>query len=368
MKDFITTIFPPPILDEECKECISIYMPTSRTAPDNRKDSLIFKNIVNDLEERGNFKSQVSRLRELENDRDFWMYNLDGLAILMNDDNVNIYRLPRDVQEHLAVGERYYLKPLIRNYQSDHRYYALGLGRDNFRLYSGNRYGFREVEIPEEDRLLKHVLGDQLDDNRINVVSQGGTVGNFHGDGAKSAAVKIDTEKFFHYVDDYINDNYSKKYKIPLILVSLTEHQGLFRSFSKNTHLLDKGVDRSYESISSDDFKKYMWEVLEPIYNKKTEDLIDQFHIGINNNTATNTIQSTLEAILNDRVRVLVLQSDKTVAGKVDIDNATFKLTDDGEDILNYLAQLAIARGSEVIILPKDKMPDHLGAFAILRY
>ena len=368
MKDFITTIFPPPILDQECKECISIYMPTHRTAPDNRQDLIVFKNLVNDLEEHGDFKKQVAKLKELEKNLDFWMYNLDGLAILMSEDDMNIYRLPSDVPIHLAVGKRFYLKPLIRNYQSSYRYYALGLARDSFRLYSGNRFGFREVEIPEEKRLLKDVIGDQYEEGRINVVSQGGSVGNFHGDGGKSAEIKIDTEKFFYYVDDFVNTNYSQKDKLPLILVSLKEHQGLFRALSKNNYLLEEGVMRSYDSINDADLTKYLQEVIEPIYEKNIADYVKEYNVGINKNTATNTIQTTLEAIVADRVRVLVLQADKQVKGKVDLDNVSFELTDDGEDILNYMAQLAIARGAEVIILPKDKMPDHLSVFALLRY
>ena len=150
MKDYITTVFPPHILNRDSKVRISIYMPTHRTAPDNKQDAIVFKNLVSSLENNGDYGPQVERLRKLERDQDFWLYNLDSIAILMDEEELIIYRLPRSVEAYLEVGERFYLKPLIRNYQSDHRYYALGLSRDSFRLYSGNRYGFREVEIDDE--------------------------------------------------------------------------------------------------------------------------------------------------------------------------------------------------------------------------
>lgn len=369
MKDFITTTFPPAILDEESKVKISIYMPTHRTAPDNRQDQIRFKNLVSKLEERGDYKDQVKKLRELEANQDFWQYNLDSIAVLIDDlDNLVIYRLPRDVKEYFEVGERFYLKPLIRNYQSDHRYHALGLARDQFRLYSGNRYGFREIEIDDQDRLLTNVIGDQIEGGKINVVSQGGSVGNFHGDGGKQRGIDIDTEKFFNYVDKFVRDNYSHKEKIPLILITPTEHQSTFRNVSDNEYLLPEGVERSYESIDENDLKDVLWKVLEPIYNERTNKLVEQYNVGINKGEATKTIQGALEAILNDRVHTLVLESDKTIPGKIDVKNATFELSDDGEDILNHLAYLAIARGSEVIILPEDKMPDHLSVFSILRF
>lgn len=368
MKDYITTIFPPAILDKDSKIRISIYLPTHRTAPDNRQDVIRFKNLVSKLENMGDYKAQVKKLREIENNQTFWNYNLDSLAILMDEDDLVIYRLPRDVKEHLAVGERFYLKPLIRNYQSDHRYYALGLSRDSFRLYSGNRYGFREIEIDDEERLLVNVLGDQYEGIRLNVASHGGSIGNFYGHSDKGAEIKIDTDRFFNYVDDYVYNNFTKDSKIPLILISLLEHQSTFREISKNPQLLKQGLNKSLESIDLNTLKKDLWEVLEPIYDEKTDNLVKQFNIGINNNTATNTIQSTLEKIMSNQVRVLVLQSDKIVRGKIDLANVSFELSDDGEDILNHLAELAIEKGAEVIILPKEKMPDNLSVFALLRY
>lgn len=368
MERYITTVFPHQILEEPAEERISIYMPTHRTAPDNRQDVVRFKNLVHKLEASPKYKNQVARLRELENDLDFWRYNLDGLAILMNEKNMVIYRLPREVKEYLSIEKNFQIKPLIRNYQSDHRYYALGLARDSFRLYSGNRYGFREIEVPDEERLLDNVLGDQRESIRVNVASHGGVVGNHFGHSTKNEEIAIDTKRFFNHVDEYVDKNYSGKNKIPLILVSLPEHQSTFRSISKNKYLLAEGLNRSYESMDISELSKQLWNVLEPIYEAKTKDLVEAYEIGINNNTAKNTLQATLEALIANRVRILVLEADRQIYGKVDLEKVSFELTEDGEDLLNYLALMAFDLGSEVIILPKDKMPTNSGAFAILRY
>lgn len=369
MRDFITNKFPPAIIGEDASVRISLYMPTHRTAPDNRQDVIRFKNLVNQLEERKGFDKQVELLRTLERDQEFWIYNLDSIGVLIDDlNNIAIYRMTRDVKEYLEVGKRFYLKPLIRNYQSDETYHALGLARDQFRLYKGNRYGFSEVEIDDEDRLLKNVLGDTFTGGRLNVVSHGGSVGNFHGHGAKSEEVKVDTEKFFYYVDKYIRDNYSLKEQKPLILIAPTEDQSLFRKISSNEFLVDSGVNRSFSSIDPNNLKEVLWQALEPIYNEKTEKLINQYNIGINKNQAFNTIQETLEALVNNRVKILVLQADKFVTGTVDIEKAEYKVESDGEDILNQLAHIALDMGSEVVILPEEKMPKNVSIFSILRF
>lgn len=327
MRDFITNKFPPAILGEDASVRISLYMPTHRTAPDNRQDVIRFKNLVNQLEERGSFEKQVELLRALERDQEFWIYNLDSIAVLIDDlNNMVIYRMTRSVKEYLEVGKRFYLKPLIRNYQSDEIYHALGLARDQFKLYKGNRYGFSEVEIDDDDRLLTNVLGDRFTGGRLNVVSHGGSVGNFHGHGAKSEEVKVDTEKFFYYVDKYIRENYSLKEKKPLILIAPAEDQSLFRKISSNEYLVNSGVNRSYSSIDPNNLKEVLWQALEPIYNEKTEKLIKQYNIGINNNQAFNTIQETLEALVANRVSTLVLQADKFVTGTEILKKANTKL------------------------------------------
>lgn len=364
----LTTAFPPTILNQESKFYLSIYMPTHRTAPENEQDPIRFKNIIKELESKGLDEKHLKRLRSLENDQDFWIYNLEGLAILMNQDNMEIYRLPRAFKEHIYLGERFYLKPLIRNFQSDDRYYALGLTRKSFRLYSGNRYGFEEVEIDDEDRLLKNVLGDVKEGGSVNVVSQGKAGGNYHGHGARSEEIKVDTKRFFNYVDDYVADNYTNKYKIPLILIALPEHQSTFRQNSQNQYLLDKGVEKSPDSIKPNELKESLWNALEPLYLEKTENLLTRYHEGLSNDTSTHTLQDIVKAMVQERIQTLVIQDGKHISGTINLEQVTFKLHDEGEDILNHLAQLALERNMEVVILPEERMPKHHAVFAIYRY
>ena len=74
-------------------------------------------------------------------DRTFWNNTTDGLAILANEDKCIIYKLQLPVKELSAVGERFHIKPLLRYFQSADRYHLLGLDRQQFVLYEGNRYG-----------------------------------------------------------------------------------------------------------------------------------------------------------------------------------------------------------------------------------
>lgn len=368
MNKHITNVFPPTIVEKESEFCISIYMPTHKTSPENKQDPLRFRNIVDQIESQTKYSKQIKALRELQNDLNFWIYNQNGLAILMNQEDISIYRLARTVEESVHIGERFYLKPLIRNYQSDHRYIALGLAKDKFTLYSGNRYGFRELELDENVTQLSKVLGDQHTGQSLNVVSHGGSVGNFHGHGARSEEEKIDTQKFFTHVDRYVDQHYTSKYKLPLILISLPEHQGLFRSLSQNKRLLENGINKSYESISEKELNKELWQVMEPIYLEKTKELISRYQENLNKGKASHVIQDILKALVQNRVQTLVIEEGKTIPGKINLDTISFVIEEQGEDILNHLSQLALENQAEVVILPKERMPKHQSIFAIYRY
>lgn len=368
MQNYITSTFPPTILNSKSDYCISIYMPTHRTSPDNKQDAIRFKNIVDKIEDMKKYDKQVKILREIQKDTKFWIYNLDGLVILMDQEEVNIYRLPRSVQERVSVGERFYLKPLIRNFQSDDRYYALALSKDSVRLFSGNRYGFIEVELDEEESLLDNVLGTQHKGKSLNVVSHGGIVGNYHGHGARSEEVKVDTKRFFTHVDRYISKNFTDKYQIPLILIGVAENQPVFRDVSQNDYLLKDGINRSIEGIKAEELSGFVWELLEPVYVEKTNKLVARYHEGLNNDTASHSIHDILKAIVQGRVHILVIEDGKTIPGSINLEKVDYKINDEGEDILNQMAQMALEKNMEVVMLPKERMPKNHGIFAIFRY
>ncbi len=96
----------------------------------------------------------------LAEDRIFWNHTLDGLAILAADNKCVVYNLQRPVKELVVVSDSFHIKPLIRIFQSADRYHLLGLNRNEFTLYEGNRYGFEEVEMdPNIPRTIKEVVG-----------------------------------------------------------------------------------------------------------------------------------------------------------------------------------------------------------------
>lgn len=374
--------FPNDIIYEKEGPFISLYQPTHRFRPENKQDVIRHKNLVRTIENSLKEKYRDKELQELmkpfnelAEDKMFWNNTKDGLAVLANKDKCVVYKLKRPVEEVALVGETFHIGPLIRNFQSDDKFHLLGLDRKEFAMFEGNRYGFEEIEIdPSIETKMEDVLGDERTEPYLSPGAYGGTENNpmFHGHGGKREAVDIDSERFFRYVDKVVLDNYSNLTKLPLILVALDEHQGLFRSLTNNSYLIDKGVRKDYKTLSVDHIREEVWELIEPKYLEQTKILADRYYAERPKSLASDDLTEVAKAVVENRVDTLLMESDRIVSGKLDIETGQLKIgnPDDSnfENVLDDLAMLMYKNNGEIVILPKGRMPSTSGVAAIFRY
>jgi len=140
------------LLNSHEPPCLSLYQPTHRHHPDNAQDPIRFRNLVRSLDEslrRKLTSREVQPLLDafmgLADDREFWNYTLDGLAVLAAPDFFRVYRLQRPVVELAVVADSFHIKPLLRILQSADRYQLLGLSRQEIKLFEGNRDALDEI-------------------------------------------------------------------------------------------------------------------------------------------------------------------------------------------------------------------------------
>ena len=320
--------FPNDIILEKEGPFISLYQPTYRSGPDNKQDLIRFKNLVKEIENsllRKYNKADVTKLlepfKEIADDKSFWINAMDGIAVLSSKNKTVVYKLTRPVEELAVVSNSFHIKPLLRIFQSVDRYHILGIGRKNFRLFEGNRYGFNEIVIDEGvERTMNEVLGDQYTEPSLNTGrysgGQGG-VSSIHGHGSRKDELMKDAEKYFRYVDKFVAKNYSNQEKIPLILLALSENQGLFRSISDNNYILKEGIFKDYENLNVADITKDAWEVMEPIFLNKTKELVDNFENVRAQFSGSNDLAQVARAAFEGRIDSLLVEADRIEPGKI---------------------------------------------------
>jgi hypothetical protein len=98
-----------------------------------------------------------------------------------------------------------------------------------------------------------------------------------HGHGGKKDEVDIDADRFFNIVADIVQRNFSNPSGFPLVLAALPEHHDRFQQVNENPMLLPEGIEINAQSVSIKKLAALAWEVMEPVYFKKLEDIVGKY-------------------------------------------------------------------------------------------
>ena len=374
--------YPEILLRNEETPCLSLYQPTHRQHPDNVQDPIRFRNLVKQLEESLRLKypkREVEPLLEpfhaLADNAEFWNHTTEGLAVLSAPGMFRVYRLPRTVAKLAVVADSFHTKPLMRITQSTDHYLVLGLSRNSFKLFEGNRDGLVEVQpMDHAARTADEMLGKDAD-SREGAHRAYGPAGDsaWQGTDVKQSLADRDTEQFFRAVDQAVMHRYgSKSGGMGVILAALPEHHNLFRSVSKNPQLLKESLDINPDAMSLDELRERAWQLVQPYYLDRLAGLVDSYGVATGKNQASDLLDDIAKAAVEGRVATLLLEADRLVAGQIDA--ATGKVTagklgdPEVDDLLDDLGELVLKTGGEVVMVPAERMPTTTGAAAAFRF
>lgn len=374
--------FPNRMIYKEAEPCVSLYQTTHRYGPENKKDKIVFKHMVQQIQESLEQKYEDSVVKlimnpffSLKDDVDFWMHTLDGMAILASQNECIIYLLNSPVENFTIVADWFHIKPLIQYFQTSNTYSLLGLGSTSISLFEGNRYGVREIELGEEiTKEIEEINGEEHADGFLTHGRYGGTdgVAMFHGHGGRKDAIGKDLERFFRYVDRTVLEKFSKSMKVPLILVSLEEHQGEFRKISNNPYLIPDGIEMSYESLDLEQITRKAWDIMEPLFLNKTQVLVERYNNAKANALGSDLLHDVARAVFEGRVETILVEEDRIIPGRYDAKTGKLEFgdIDDPEigDIIDKIVTAVMKNNGEVVVLPKERMPAETGLAAIFRF
>jgi len=370
---------------EEHKVCLSLFMPTHRSHPENLQDPIRFKNLVKQLEESLSQKHTSAEAREflepfevLGSDTEFWNHTADGLAVLSADRVFETIILHGPVEELAMVADSFHTKPLRQYLQSVGHYHVLGLSLHGIRLFEGNRHSLVEVELTgQAPKSIEEALDDEITERQATVSSSGGIGGESQdaqfGHGGKKDETEKDAERFFRVIANAIHENYSRPTGWPLLLAALPEHHNLFQKVSKNPLLLPEGIGINPEAVSIDKLRDLAWELMEPEYLLKLDSLVNRFEQAKANGKGSNDMKEVALAAVEGRVDTLIIEADRMIAARItnlvtgntqnkDLQNPKV------DDLLDDMGELVTKMGGQVMVFPIDKMPGKTGLAAIFRY
>lgn len=359
--------------------CLSLYMPTHRSHPENLQNPVRFKNLIKELEaslllkySNAETQSHLEPLIELTGEEGFWNHTSLGLAIFSASGFIKAINLTEAPEEMAIVADSFHTKPIQQQMQSTGRFNVLALSLNEVKLFEGNRHLLVEVELhPAIDEETVDALGEELDQNILNGTTASGS---FHFiQGSKKDESEGEIEHYFREVSHSVYENYSKKTGLPLLLAALPEHHHLFQKISKNSMLLEEGIKLNPTNLSSDKLAALAWEIIEPEFLRKQDELISRYHQAKANGLGSENIKEVASALVEGRVDTLIIEADRIIASRItnlltgnvqnkDLNNPKV------DDLLDDMSELAMKMGGQVTVLTPEQMPSETGVAAIFRY
>jgi hypothetical protein len=383
-----TTNYLTELLGDHDMPCISLYQPTHRHHPDNKKDPICYRNLLGEMEKSllqkyptQEVRTLMEKFQALAHDNGFWNHRTDGLAILSSPGKFQVFDLQRTVPQLVVVAETFHIKPLLRILQSADRYQILSLNRHEAKLYEGNRDALEPVELKGIPSTITEALGEELSEQHLTVGSygggsrsgSGGSTPSVHAHGDKADEVDIDRDRFFRIIDRGILEHYSRPSGLPLMLATLTEYHKPFHNLSHNPFLMPDGIMMNPEALSLDELRTEAWRIIEPIYLQRLAKLLDDFQLARSRQLGSDDLDQVAQATMAGRVDTLLVEADRQIPGRIHAETGQLERSadlssPDTGDILDDLAETVLRMKGTVVIVPKDRMPSDTGLAATYKF
>lgn len=379
-------------LNPKSTPVVSIYVPIKRTQRDGRQpdwDRIEFKDLAKEAKRRLTENYDEKTLRPifkkidyiLENeDLPIWLNSSAGLAFLVSADAADIYNMASAPISSVTVGDKYYLKPLIEDTKNEIYYKLLLLNSDFFAVLDGNYSGVRFEKFPDS---VKNYFAETFEEfdgetTALDYYSLEDHESPYHDHKSRNEVTQEETEKFFRYVNKEMNDVLVRDSETPVILVTLPEHENMFRKICTFKSLAPEAILKDARTLTGTELRDAAVQIMQKDEDAEIKELIDKYEYHLSKGSASNSIPDIGMALVERKVDVLFLADGKGLpgtfndkTGEVDYDPSTNPVDDKeldpaSPDIANAFAEACVAQDGEVVVLDADKMPD--GAFIAATY
>lgn len=361
--------------------CVSIYMPTHVRGADTLQDPIRLKNLLKrseqELERYGvrstDARTMLQPAQALIENHDFWRRQTGGLAIFVARNLFRHFRLPIELDETVLVGDRLYLKALLKLMTGDGRYYVLALSRDEVRLLECTRYGCHRVALPDSvPKNFEEARQYVVDQERTTSLARGGSgAGVFFGSGPESEDDKLRIKEYFQAVDKGLRDVFRED-RVPLVFAGVDYLLPLYREATSYPNLLEQGIHGNPEGWSDSELHDRAWTIVEPYFRKQQEKAAAQFKSLQPAGRASHTIKEVVAAAHQGRVDTLFVAAGLQHWGRFDpstFQSETHKQPEPGDDDLLDLAALqTLLKGGKVFAVEPGEIPDGAPLAAVYRY
>ncbi len=376
------------LMEERGGPCVSIYLPTHRVGAASQQDPIRFKNLIRQAEERliagGRRSSEAQELvrpaRRLLEDDLFWQHQSGGLAVFLTRGKLSHYCLPLEFDELVVVTDRFHIKPLLRLFSGDGRFYVLALSQKHVRLLHGTRHTVSEVSVKDLPQGLADALKYDNLEKQLQLHSPGG--GNragrpavYHGHGDVGVDDSKDNiRRYFRQIDQGLREVLRQE-PAPLVLAGVDYLLPLYRDVNSQPHVLEQGITGNPDGLSAEHLHDQAWAVVEPYFATAQEEAVAHYRQLAGTGRTSRDLRRIVPAAHEGRVNSLFVALGVQRWGTYDPDAGDVSVHDErrvgDEDLLDLAAVQTLLHAGSVYAVDPDLVPDedtHGPVAAVFRY
>lgn len=352
------------LLDWKTPPCLSIFLPTERSGPQQQQNPIRLKNVIHraqqKLQERGVARAEADRLvaplQPLQADVQAWTHLSEGLACFSAPGFFRCFHLPMPLEEAVYVNDRFHIKPVVPLLGSDARFYILALTQSTAKLYEATRYSIHELALPPLEvgstRLepAEQVLlsaGGETSDEVLPQVAVG-----------QSEQTKADILNFFHRVNREVG-RLLRRQRAPLVLACVGYLAPIYEAANSYRPLLKVKVPGNPDRWTLDELRSHGWTLVEPYFRRDQSRALNELNDAKQTRRASTDVREVVLAADEGRVGTLFVKKGASQWGWLDLEHRDVKLQPDGrlagEELLDYAAARTLGNGGEVFLL--DEIP-----------
>jgi release factor family 11 len=346
---------------------VSIYVPTTPITSEVGAARIELKTLAAEAAEQmqaeGADRRAVIEVREsideLVEDDDFWAEQSHSLAVFASADGLRTFRLPNRLTSEVEVGDRFYVKPLLRAVTFPQTAFVLALAGGSVRLVEITRDGpaftVRVPDLPSDAASAagKSSIADRSPSRRLQ------------GSEGQKTLLRQYARKVDHALRGVLTG-----LEIPLILAAAEPLDSIYRSLNSYPHLVDMGISGNPENATDEELAAAARGVLDNVYARELAAIRERFDFAASQGRASGDVATIAHAATRGAVETLLVDIDEKVPGFVDDGGAVTFAGDDGASygVVDEIARRVLLSRGEVLAVRAEDVPGDGPAAALLRY
>ena len=343
---------------------VSLLAPTHRTAPANRRDPIVVKNLLAEGVARlhGEFKKRevapvVRNLEKLVEKFD-WEHAQDGLAFFASRDVATAVQLPFRVKARVVVDDTFATRDLVFALNRAPHYRVLVLTEKPTRLYDATTAVLTEVAAKPFP--MVHT-------------GPGGSARLPGGQGIDRSAVRDEAHREFFRKVDAALAAIQKQAHLPVVLVGVERYLAFYQEVTKDPDAIVGAVAGSYDAPNPASLGKLVWPVFKSGSTLMRTRALARLGEAVSLNRHASGVDQVWRAAFEKRCQTLLVETTFEYPADVSPDgDRLLPYTGNGpaalDDAVDELIERVIAEGGDVFFYEPGTMDVHQGIAAILRY